>query len=55
MNEGGWNLVDHSSSHASDSSGDGSPDKDAASGTAKQASFAWRGGQERQTTGQSVS
>jgi hypothetical protein len=53
MNEGGWNLVDHSSAQASEtnSNSDGSPEKEFTV-PVKQASFAWRGGQERQTTGE---
>ena len=58
MNEGGWNLVEpeHASAKSVESEiSDGSSMKEVtASGKPalkKEASFAWRGGQERQTTG----
>lgn len=58
MNEGGWNLVEpeHASAKSVESEiSEGSSMKEVtASGRPalkKEASFAWRGGQERQTTG----
>jgi hypothetical protein len=63
MNEGGWNLVEpeHAASPSqesakSDGSGGESLSMKEVSSTGrpqvrKEASFAWRGGQERQTTG----
>jgi len=58
MNEGGWNLVEpeHASAKSVESEiSEGSSMKEVtASGKPalkKEASFAWRGGQERQTTG----
>lgn len=58
MNEGGWNLVEpeHASSRSMETeSSDGASMKEVSSsgkpGLKKEASFAWRGGQERQTTG----
>jgi len=58
MNEGGWNLVEpeHASSRSMETeSSDGGSMKEVSSsgrpGLKKEASFAWRGGQERQTTG----
>lgn len=48
MNDGGWNLVDPAGS-PSDTM-DGASIK-SMTASEKRASFAWRGGQERQTTG----
>lgn len=64
MNEGGWNLVEPEHAKAPSPSSQDSSDGSVASmaelsssgkGTLrKEASFAWRGGQERQTTGMYV-
>ena len=61
MNEGGWNMVDSDNlqKSSSDSDVDINSPAEGTSGKAgikppllkKEASFAWRGGQERQTTG----
>lgn len=56
MNEGGWNLVEPEhviSPVGSEASGEGMKEVSSTGRPAlkKEASFAWRGGQERQTTG----